>query len=60
MSGLVGKGSRSYKKQNVSDSSLPTLGIRNFIMAFEQQAELVAGGSVTLADSALVCSYQRC
>ena len=54
MSGLVGKGSRSYKKQNVSDSSLPTLGIRNFIMAFEQQAELVAGGSVTLADSALV------
>ena len=54
MSGLVGKGSRSFKKQAVGDSNLPALGIKNFLMAFEQQADLVAGGSITLADSALV------
>ena len=38
MSGLVGKGVRSYKKAIVSDSNFPALGFVNFIMAFENMS----------------------
>ena len=51
MSGLVGKGVRSYKKAIVSDSNFPALGFRNFIMAFQANAMGVgAGGSVSLVN----------
>ena len=52
MSGLVGKGVRSYKKAIVSDSNFPALGFRNFIMAFQANAMGVgAGVSVSFTDA---------
>ena len=50
MSGLVGKGIRSYKKANVSDSNNPALGFRNFIMAFEVSMAVGAGVPIDLAN----------
>ena len=35
MAGLVGKGSRSYKKARIGDSNLPAIGFRRFQFAFE-------------------------
>ena len=57
MSGLVGKGVRSYKKAIVSDSNFPALGFRNFIMAFQTDAMGVgAGVSVDLTSALTVPS----
>ena len=53
MSGLVGKGVRSYKKAIVSDSNFPALGFRNFIMAFEANAMGVGAGVPVDLTSAL-------
>ena len=53
MSGLVGKGIRSYKKASVSDSNNPALGFRNFIMAFEVSAAVGAGVAIELANDAM-------
>ena len=53
MSGLVGKGIRSYKKANVSDSNNPALGFRNFIMAFEVSAAVGADIAIELANDAM-------
>ena len=53
MSGLVGKGIRSYKKANVSDSNNPALGFRNFIMAFEVSVAVGADIAIELANDAM-------
>ena len=54
MSGLVGKGVRSYKKAIVSDSNFPALGFRNFIMAFQADAMGVGAGVGVDLTSALI------
>ena len=56
MSGLVGKGVRSYKKAIVSDSNFPALGFRNFIMAFQAVAGVGAGVPVDLTSALTVPS----
>ena len=48
MSGLVGKGVRSYKKAIVSDSNFPALGFVNFIMAFQNASNQVGPFTVSL------------
>ena len=48
MSGLVGKGVRSYKKAIVSDSNFPALGFVNFIMAFQNASDQAGPFTVSL------------
>ena len=56
MSGLVGKGVRSYKKAIVSDSNFPALGFVNFIMAFQNASNQVGPFTVSLIGTLTVPS----